>query len=206
MSVTQHSPDVPYEITTIDGAFSDADIDVLKAFVIQHSDAASGVLHPFTASPFANGKLLHERLAAALFAKISPHLGDLDMHRTWTYTDRAGVRWGLPEPSRHVFFAAMRPGEHFGIHTDTGSEFEADGEERSKFTALVYLCDDALIGGETQFYTDDLVETVRVQPKRGRTLVFDIDRYHKACPVERGHKAWIGIEIVLTRSTESGPP
>ena len=195
-SVTQHSPDVPYEITTIDGAFSDAEVDALKVFVMQRSDAASGVLHPFTASPFANGKLLNERLAAALFAKVSPHLGALQ-----GYTDRTGVRWRLPKPSRHVFFAAMRPGEHFGIHTDTGSEFEADGEERSKFTALVYICDDALIGGETQFYTDDLVETVRVHPKRGRTLVFDIDRYHKACPVERGHKAWIGIEIVLTRST-----
>ena len=96
----------------------------------------------------------------------------------------------------------MEAGQRFGIHTDTGSEFSEYEDvstktkecRKSKFTVLG---DEEFVGGETQFFTDDFVETVVVAPKRGRVLLFDIDRYHRANEVKRGVKTWIGIELVF---------
>jgi Rps23 Pro-64 3,4-dihydroxylase Tpa1-like proline 4-hydroxylase len=115
------------------------------------------------------------------------------------------VRWELVGPSRHVFYAAMRAGEHFGIHTDTGSEYErteSGAVSCSKFTMLVYLGED-FVGGACQFYDDAFRETVCVRPKRGRVAFFDIDVFHKACPVESGVKTWLGIELVYRRGDAS---
>ena len=187
-----------FEISTVDGAFSEREIEALAAFVrVRAGSAGPGGCADarFTASPFANGKVLLPRLAASLFDRIAA--ASALMHSR-TYVDRAGLRWELVGPSRHVFYAAMRAGEHFGIHTDTGSEFDAAAGTRSKFTALVYLGDTGVDfdGGATQFYTDDLEPTARIEPRRGRVLLFDIDRFHRACPVERGVKAWIGLELI----------
>jgi hypothetical protein len=195
----QHSPDVPFEIATIDGAFTATEIAAMSAFVADRvsksaAGGGGGGEAPFTASPFSNGMLPHERLASSLFARISAELPK-------TYVDRAAKRWELVGPSRHVFYAAMRAGDLFGIHTDTGSVYSRDGKTLScsKFTLLIYLgrAGEDFVGGATRFYTDDFVETACVRPEmKGRVLFFDIDRYHKADVVESGLKSWLGFELV----------
>jgi hypothetical protein len=93
----------------------------------------------------------------------------------------------------------MVPGNLFGIHTDTGSVYDEIENKFSKMTTLVYLTDD-FEGGTTNFFTDAFVPTCTIKPRRGRVLLFDIDRFHEASPVISGVKRWIGVELVGFRS------
>ena len=95
-------------------------------------------------------------------------------------------------------YAKIGQGQMFGIHTDTGYEFDQKKNMFSKFTVLTYLNDD-FEGGSTIFYNDDLKETTRIIPQAGETLVFDIDRFHAGENVTNGIKLWIGTELVCSR-------
>ena len=185
ISVEQHS-DIPFEICTIDGAFSEHEIESLALFVKREQNKNN--TRTFTSSPFVNGKVLAPKLASILYSKFAHVLPPI-------FTDRNGKQWSFSQASRHVFYAVMVPGDMFGIHTDTGSEYDDVNSEYSKFTVLLYLGDD-FNGGETSFFTDDYVSTAKIIPSKGRILAFDIDRFHKGETVVSGEKLWIGIEIV----------
>jgi hypothetical protein len=186
--LVQHSP-IAFEIFTVDGAFSDAEVDALSRFVDARGQGSD---KPFTNSPFSNGKVIWPDLATRIFAKIKELLPE-------TYVDAGGVKWTFIGASRYVFYATMSSGDMFGIHTDTGSEYNAMNRTSSKHTAIIYMNDD-FTGGGTTFYTDALTKTYDIVPKMGRMLVFDIDRYHRGECVLTGTKKWIGIELVARKS------
>lgn len=201
--VTQHAPDVSYEIVTIDGVFSEAEVAAMSALVygrkVMSQEERDGRLT--ASSSFCNGKVLNEHLATSLFDRLTPHF-------PMEYVDREGTRWALVGPSRHIFYAVMRAGQQLEIHTDTGSVYD-EAKGRSKFIVLLFLGDPEngdFVGGDTQFYTDAFQETACVRPKRGRVLCFDIDRFHAARPIKSGAKAWIGIELVYSLTTAIGHP
>jgi hypothetical protein len=195
--VVTHLTDVPFEVFTIDGAFSDAELDALAAFV-ERRCALTTPDRGFTNSPFANGKLRLPALAASIHARVRSALPDV-------FADRGGRAWLLEGAGDHVFYARMVPGDRFGIHTDTGSFHDASTGARSRFTALLYLRDD-FEGGETAFYADDFAPTCTVVPKKGRMLVFDIERFHAGQPVASGVKTWVGVELVGRRKGAEHPP
>ena len=188
--VTQHT-DLPFEVFTIDGALSEMEIDALSAFVDARCNRPVRD-REFTNSSFVNGKLLLPDLAASFRDAISDALPAV-------YTDAVGTRWTGSGASRYIFYARMVPGNHFGIHTDTGSVSDDATNTISKHTVLLYLNDD-FEGGDTSFFTDTFHPLCRITPKRGRILVFDIDRYHMGESVKEGVKKWFGIELVSTSS------
>ena len=187
MQVTQYSQ-TEFEIFTIDGAFSDAEIDALSSFVDSRILIASD--KNFTGSGFSNGKLLHPVLAARILSRVTALLPE-------TYVDACGVAWMFVDASRHVFYASMSTGDMFGIHTDTGSEYKDELNNRtlSRHTVIIYL-NDGFQGGRTTFYSDAFEKTCEIIPQKGRLLAFDIDRYHKGERVLNGTKKWFGIELV----------
>jgi hypothetical protein len=185
-AVLRHHTDIEYEVFTIDGAFDEDDLGEMLKFVEEREERRD--TRSFTASPFKNGKVLDEEFARFIYSRLKRFLPT-------EFEDRNGVHWSMVGPGRNVFFASMVPGDRFGLHTDTGSEYNVVTSEASKFTVLVYLTEE-FEGGRTSFYTDAFVPTCSIEPKRGRTLAFDIDRYHMGEPVSSGKKKWIGIECV----------
>lgn len=105
--------------------------------------------------------------------------------------------WKFDGVTKYVMYAVLEPGQSFPIHTDTGAEFSEECE--SKFTVLIYLNDD-FDGGKTQFFDNNFVKTCSICPKRGRTLVFDIDLFHAGMSIESGTKLWIGTELVCSQT------
>ena len=53
--------------------------------------------------------------------------------------------------------------------------------------------------GKTLFYDHDFKHTVTIEPKKNRTLIFDIDLFHKGEQVSKGEKYWIGTELVCNK-------
>lgn len=178
---------IEYEIFTIDDLFTDKEIDDMKSYV----ENASNDQRTFTYSPFKNGKVISTEMSANIYRHLRAVKGIPDC-----YKDRKGIKWELKGSSKYIYYAKLLPGQKFPIHTDTGSEFGAGGE--SKFTVLIYLNDD-YTGGCTQFYTYLFEKTVSIQPKKGRTLIFDIDTFHAGEEVISGVKCWFGTEIVYRK-------
>jgi hypothetical protein len=188
MSTTQKSlGEVDWEVFTLDGLFVPTELLELRAYV----ERALKEGHPFTPSPFANGKRADPALAADIYRRMRPFLPAV-------FTDRAGATWRFVGAPDHVMYAEMRPGQQFGLHTDTGCEHDVARNRFSKHTVLVYLNDD-FEGGCTAFYDDAFAPLARVRPKEGRVLAFDIDRFHAGEPVLAGTKRWIGTELVAER-------
>jgi len=94
-----------------------------------------------------------------------------------------------------IMTAKYTDGKQFSLHTDTGLYYNRDDRLKSRYTMLIYLNDD-YEGGKTSFYTDTFKHTQDIIPKAGRCLLFDIDLWHKGCPVTNGTKYWIGCEII----------
>jgi hypothetical protein len=46
------------------------------------------------------------------------------------------------------------------------------------------------------FYNDKWIVNKIVQPKEGMAILFDIDLWHKANPLLKREKYWIGCEII----------
>ena len=151
---------------------------------------ASNDERTFTYSPFKNGKVVDKEMSTKIYKKLCDAEGIPDC-----YKDRKGYSWELKGGSMYIFYAKLLPGQKFPIHTDTGSEFGEGGE--SKFTVLTYLNDD-YTGGFTQFYNYLFEKTVSIKPKKGRTLIFDIDTFHAGEEVN-GTKYWFGTEIVYRK-------
>ena len=171
-----HYSDNPFELFTIDGLFTEEECSTwLKA--IQMTSFKE--IRPFTQSNFNNGKVMDPETSQFIYNRIAPHLPSHFQTRVVPY----------------IFFSHIQTGQHFGIHTDTGSEYDIQSNEKSAYTLLIYLNDD-FKGGSTQFYTDDLKPTVEIQPKKGRVLMFNIDLFHKGNIVLKGDKYWIGTEWI----------
>jgi hypothetical protein len=184
MKTLEQYSDISYEIFTVDNMFTDKEIDDMKTYV----EEASPFERPFTYSPFKNGKVINEHMTKNIYKKLCDHEGIPEY-----YKDRKGVVWNFKGCSKYIYYAKLLPEQKFPIHTDTGSEFGEGGE--SKFTVLTYLNDD-YTGGCTQFYTDSFHKTVSIVPKKGLTLIFDIDTFHAGDEVLKGTKYWYGTEIV----------
>ena len=198
--------ELPAGVFVLDGLFSEEELAGFEAVLA----GAAPRTRAFTTSDFRNGKLVDERTAALLYDRVAPRLPPM-------YTDRHGVAWRPVGPCRFVMFAEVQPGQQFNLHTDTGCEYEDSGRERSRFTLLTYLNsstsstevptrgvshrsrskNDDYTGGETEFFDGAFRPTGAVTPLRGRTLVFDIDLWHRGRPVTAGaSKRWIGTEVV----------
>lgn len=182
----------PFEIFTIDGLYSDDELDAWRHRVEQ----ADPRTRPFNIlTEFKNGKEKDANLSRLMFERVRPFLPDV-------YVDDQGCAWTFDGAPHYVMFAEVRPGQRFGIHTDTGCVYEDDGRTVSKFTLLTYLNDD-FGGGATRFYSADADRfrlIAEVLPVKGRTLIFDIDVFHAGIEVSgTGNKFWIGTELVAKR-------
>jgi len=177
--------DIPHQIWTIDVLCSDAQLAECNAFIDRPETSA----RPFSStSGFRNGKYYDPDMAGRMYEKIAPHLPEV-------YTDGHGVSWTFSGAVDHVFFSEVLPGQQFCIHTDTGAYYDRASRRQSKFTALTYLNDDYQ-GGTTEFLDDGCQTTHVIVPIKNRTLLFDIDLFHKGNLVISGTKRWIGTELI----------
>lgn len=135
---------------------------------------------PFTDSgAFTNHKYIDQVLADTFFTKLK------------TYT--------LPEtflrPNNLIMTGFYKPGDSFGLHTDTGLFYDQKAKEKSRWTLLIYL--NTVEGeGATVFFDDEWKESKRVYPKEGTAVLFDIDLWHKGEELLTQRKYWIGCEII----------
>lgn len=139
------------------------------------------VTHNFTDSGvFTNKKWVDYELSNYFFDKLKATTNRADFLRA----------------NNLIMSGAYKPGDSFGIHTDTGLYYDEDTNEKSRWTLLIYLNDD-FVGGETIFYhTHDWSEYCRIKPEKGKALIFDIDLWHSGEKIKEGMKYWIGCEII----------
>jgi hypothetical protein len=189
--VRQHSQ-IPFEIFTVDTVFSDEELAMFDGIVegaCASTCADEDGCRPFTSvGDFKNGKMKRPEVAALMYKRLEPFLPA-------TYIDGSGSVYTFQGACNHIMFAVSKEGQKFNIHTDTGCEYDETYRRLSKHTVLIYLNDD-FEGGETVFYDNNFRETCRIQPKKGRVLVFDINLYHAGSVVRQGVKRWIGTELV----------
>lgn len=119
-------------------------------------------------------------LAAALFARVAPHLPPMLAGMT-----PAGVN----ERFRGYRYA---PGQRFAPHYD--GAFVRDDRERSLLTFLVYL-DDGCAGGHTRFLDFDRA----VAPRAGMALLFQHQLLHEGAEVTAGRKYVLRSDIMYRR-------
>lgn len=187
--LTQCVHDKPFSVFTIDNAFTDEELTKLSGFVTEK--LTGNVVRSFTNSDFLNGKMVDPTISHLLFSRIQPFLPN-------TYEDHKGATWKYVGATKTIMFAKVASGKHFGIHTDTGCEYDKVRNLFSKYTVLVYL-NDNFTGGHTTFFSDDFQKLFSVAPKRGRILCFDIDMFHKGDEVHTGSKLWVGTEVICAR-------
>jgi len=185
-----HYSIIPYQVFTIDGLFTKDELFNFQEYINTHTSVRS-----FTNSNFINGKVIDSKLSSGIYHKLVSYLPK-------EYTDGLGQQWNFKGATRAVMFAKIEPEQHFGIHTDTGYEYNENNNTYSKFTTLLYLNDD-YTGGTTTFYTDTFQKKFQIVPKIGRLLCFDIDLFHSGDVVENGLKYWIGTELICGKINES---
>jgi hypothetical protein len=182
----------PFEAFTVDGLFDAGELAVFRSSVDSALSEPGGCA-PFTSQEFLNGKRVAPELSSAFYDRLRPLLPS-------TYVDAEGASWTFAGAVHKVMFARVEPGQSFGIHTDTGCEYDTGRNRYSKFTVLTYLNDDFEGGGTTFYDSGDFAETFRVPPVAGRTLAFDLGLFHAGEQVESGGpKAWLGTELVCSR-------
>jgi hypothetical protein len=184
--VTQYT-DIPFEIFTIDNLYTNYELSIFYNYV---KDADSNN-RPFTMSNFKNGKVIKPDWSSFMYERIKPYLPRL-------YQDRSNTLYSFKEPIKYIMYAAINENQQFPIHTDTGYEYDDQDSKYSKYTVLTYLNDD-FEGGNTLFFDDNFKQIVQIMPKRGRTLIFDIDLFHSGEKVTKYSKYWIGTELVCTK-------
>ena len=183
MNITQCG-NLPFEIMTFDNLYT---VDEIKEHV-KFIEMANNKEQRFTNNKFKNGKIINEELSNLIFSRLENILPKM-------YIDRNMKKWKIVNSSKYIFYAKYENNEFFNIHTDTGSIYDPVNNLYSKFTLLTYLNDD-YVGGETIFYDEILKETSKIVPKTNKTLIFDIDIFHKGNNVTKNNKYWIGTEIV----------
>jgi Rps23 Pro-64 3,4-dihydroxylase Tpa1-like proline 4-hydroxylase len=184
--IRQYS-EIPYEIFTIDNIYTDSEIEHLKKLV----ENADNKNRTFTCSNFKNGKVVNEQLSNIIYEKLTKSLPVV-------YKDRQGISYNFVGTPKFIMYAKVKKNQLFSIHTDTGAEYDEINNKYSKFTVLTYLNDD-YEGGNTKFFDYNFKETVKINPKKNRTLIFDIDLYHSGEEVKEGNKYWIGTELVVSK-------
>jgi hypothetical protein len=102
--------------------------------------------------------------------------------------------WELVGLNERFRFYRYDPGQKFKAHFD--GYFERPNGERSHFTFMVYL-NDGFEGGPTAFYECDPV--LRVQPERGKALVFFHHQLHEGMPVVSGRKYVLRTDVMYRR-------
>ena len=180
----QQYGNIPFEIFTIDNLYTDEEINFFKDYVENANDKNRS----FTSSPFKNGKIIEPDFSSLMYSRIKTFLPD-------EYVDKKNIKWGFLECTKYIMYAKIRCGENFGIHSDTGCQYDVQMNKYSKYTVLTYLNDD-YEGGNTIFYDDNFKKTCEIKPRTNRTLMFDIDLFHQGCKVLKGNKYWIGSELV----------
>jgi hypothetical protein len=179
-----HYSDISFEIFTLDNLYTNEEIIDYINF-IEYSDDRE---RTFTEQPFKNGKIINENLSSKIYSRVKEFLPEI-------YVDRNNKKWQPIEATKFIFYSKLIENNMFGIHTDTGSVYDVKNNNYSKFTLLTYL-NDNFIGGNTQFYDESFNETVMIVPNKNKTLIFDIDLFHKGNVIVKGTKYWIGTEIV----------
>lgn len=185
MNIQQYSI-IPFEVFTIDNMYSQEEVESF----LQMVETAGEDNRRFTYSSFKNGKIVNEELSSKMFERLRKHLPDV-------YVDRQGRQWCFQCAPKFIMYAKLQSGQMFGIHTDTGCEYDEQTHRYSKFTVLTYL-NDNYSGGHTTFFDDNFKPTASIIPKANTTLVFDIDLFHQGGQVIEGNKYWIGTELVCT--------
>lgn len=175
---------IPYQVFTIDDIFTTDELSYFQNYIKMNEECVRN----FTNSPFVNGKMINPKISSSIYHKVAPYLPK-------EYRDHHNQGWVYKGATKAVMFAKVEPDQHFGIHTDTGYEYDEDKNTYSKYTLLLYLNDD-YNGGTTTFYTDTFEKTFQIVPKKGRVLCFDIDLFHSGDKVSDGIKCWIGTELV----------
>jgi hypothetical protein len=135
---------------------------------------------PFTDSgKFINDKYINQELAEKFFKKLQ------------TYS----ISENLLKPNNLIMTGFYKPGDQFGIHTDTGLFYDSDKKEKSRWTLLIYL--NTVEGeGATIFYDDTWKESKRIYPTEGTAILFDINLWHKGEELKTQDKYWIGCEVI----------
>ena len=107
--------------------------------------------------------------------------------------------YNLPEtflrPNNLIMTGYYKPGDQFGLHTDTGLYYNEKAKEKSRWTLLIYL-NTVEDEGATIFYDDQWQEIKRFYPVQGDAILFDIDLWHKGEELHTQSKFWIGCEII----------
>lgn len=136
-------------------------------------------VRPFTISgKFKNDRFIDDKLANSFYNKVKKEI------------DKPILR-----ANNLVMTGKYKPGDIFGLHTDTGLYFDLSKGEKSNYTLLIYL-NDNFKGGRTIFYDNCFQKIVEIKPKKGMALLFDINLWHKAEEIYEGEKYWIGCEII----------
>lgn len=184
LTVVQHGRRA-FEIFSIDDAFTDDELSLFDKIVEENNHD----VRPFTYSRFRNGKLHCPDLSTIVWQRLKTCLPTM-------YVSRFGRNRRLTGTTPFIMFAEMTAGQLFGLHTDTGSVFERGGMRETSHTVLIYLNDD-FSGGVTRFVDESFRPVCGIQPKRNRTLCFDIDIFHQGDEVTIGTKRWFGTELVV---------
>ena len=191
----------PFEIFTLDDIFSDVDIASWVAKIdascyFHAAENSEETVRPFSSiSKFHNGKTYDPCTASHIYSAIVPRMPSAKLYESFD-----GNLWRFEQSIDHIMFAKVSAEQGFGIHTDTGCEFDVDRNRFSKFTVLTYLNSDDFSGGNTEFYDESWRNVIAtITPRKNRTLVFDIDLFHKGHVVKSGSKYWLGTELVCSR-------
>ena len=181
----QQYTNTPYEIFTIDNLYSKKELSNFIDYIETHDGC------PFTFSEFKNGKIIEPEISTLMYSRIKSYLPK-------KYVDHLNNSYTYKKTPKHIMYAKVDIQQHFSIHTDTGIVYSHIDNEYSKFTVLTYL-NDNYEGGNTQFYSEKLLKTVTIEPKKNRTLIFDIDLFHAGEIITKGTKYWIGTELVCSK-------
>lgn len=179
--------DSKFQIFTIDDAFSQEDMSKFHRVI----DGWKYDTHTFTSSPFKNGKIVLPEVSNLIWNRLQTAIPSV-------YHDHGGIPWEIIGVPNTVMYAEVKPGQRFGLHSDTGCVFDDGGRIKSSHTVLIYL-NDNFSGGTTQFVDDNFKDTVTISPRINRTLCFDIEMFHRGDPVVSGIKRWIGTELISKR-------
>jgi hypothetical protein len=130
---------------------------------------------------FTNNKYVDLALAERFFEKL----------KTFNVSDSEKFL----RPNKLIMTGFYKPGDQFGLHTDTGLFYDQDAKQKSRWTLLIYL--NTVEGeGATVFYDGVWKESMRIYPKEGTAVLFDIDLWHKGEELRTQKKFWIGCEII----------
>jgi len=185
--MNNHS-EINFEISTFENLYTDEEIKENINFI---EESINNKVKIFSTNDFSNGKIFNTIMPNKIYNRIKNLIPKI-------YIDRNNIKWEFVNCVNYIFFAKYKPGQLFDIHTDTGHEYDIENNHYSKFTLLTYL-NDNYKNGETIFYNDNFEETCRIIPKKNKTLIFDINLFHKGNYVENDCKYWIGTELICKK-------